>query len=201
MRIPALVLLFCLIAPAFAGETAGAPSWSSVIQDEHRPRVDDAATTLDALIEAMPADADPQARADIVALQARTPTPITADVKLGGAWRVRSLQLQADAIYAYPYFNARIEADESGWRFAKTSGSQRRSGRLWRDADDPSRLIFLGASTVNDEPELGYGDARSDAGLQDSDSVGVLHRLAADHLLMILDAQPGTSVEIYELRR
>jgi hypothetical protein len=201
MHLRALALLLCCIAPALAGEIGEAPAWSTLLHEDHRERVDTAASTVDALMAELPADADPQARADIVALRARTPTRIAADENLGGAWRVRSLQIQSDAIYAYPWFKARIETDEFGWRFAKTSGSQRRSGRLWRDAEDPSRLIFLGASTVNDDPELAYSDARSDTGPQHSDSVGVLHRLGPAHLVMILDAHPGESAEIYELRR
>jgi hypothetical protein len=200
MKIPVLVLLLSSIAPALASDTTDATTRSMLLHADHRARVDEAITTVDALIASMPADADQRARADILALRAQTPTPVS-DADLAGAWRVRSLQLQPDAIYAYPWFKARIEVDGSGWRFAKTSGSQRRSGRLWRDADDPARLIFIGGATVNDEPQVDYSAAHADTGPHDSDSVGVLQRLGAAHLLMILDARPGESVEIYELRR
>jgi hypothetical protein len=200
MKSTVLLLLLCSIAPALAGNADDATRWSTLLHADHRMRVEAAIATVDALIAALPADADHRARADIVALRAQTPLPI-ADAELAGGWRVRSLQVQADAIYAYPWFKARIDADGSSWRFSKTSGSQRRSGRLWRDAGDPARLIFLGGSTVNDEPEVAYSAEHAAADPLESDSVGMLLRLGTAHLVMILDAVPGESVEIYELRR
>lgn len=194
------VLLLGFGAPAFAAGANEPAAWSTSLHDAHRARIDAATSTLDALVAAQPTDTDAQAQADLVALRATAPTPI-GEANLGGAWRVRSLQVQPDMIYAYPYFNARLDADGDAWSFVKTTGSQRRSGRLFRDADDPERLVFLGGSSVNDDPSVAYSDAATGIDPQDSDSVGVLHRLGPAHLILILDAEPGDSVEVYELRR
>lgn len=131
--------------------------------------------------------------------RAERPQPLG---EIAGAWQVRSVQLHSsDApsgfgfVHAYPYFRASIERTaECGYHFAKTSGSQRRSGGLYAMSDMPDALAFLGMQTVNEDPALAY---RGDS---EHASAGRLIRIGTDELLMILDATPER-FELYQLRR
>lgn len=123
---------------------------------------------------------------------------------IGGQWRVRSIQVHSDFAYAYPYFNARIHRDGCGWAFAKTTGSQRRSGVLRPIKGDQRALAFLGGAYVNDDPVLAYSRIadRSARSGNESDTVGRLVRIGPRELLLILDVDPRRSgFELYQLKR
>ena len=98
--------------------------------------------------------------------------------------------------------NVAVEPQDQDARallFDKSSGSQRRSGRLLPAAD--GTWVFLGGATVNDDPRKTYSTLESPgAAARESDSAGVLRKIGDHHFLMILDAKPE-SYEIYELRR
>lgn len=130
--------------------------------------------------------------------------PIPPAGELTGAWRVRSIQGGLTGVFIYPFFKAKIEATGQGreLRFAKLTGSQRRSGRLLPAADERA-LVFLGGSTVNENPQVGYSrlDDTVDAPRRDSDTGGVFIRLSRDRYAMVLDAASPESFEIYDLRR
>ena len=130
--------------------------------------------------------------------RARKPQPLG---RIEGDWRVRSIQVHADFAYAYPAFKARIDKAACGYRFAKLSGSQRRSGFLWPIADDVRQLAFLGANTVNDDPPLDYDPHRSSSdGFEHINSAGRLLRTGPNELLLILDTD-GRRFELYQLTR
>ena len=135
--------------------------------------------------------------------RARDPLPL-GDVT--GAWRVRSIQASADTVWDYPFFRAEIRRDGCGFAFRKTTGSQRRSGRLLPMADGRS-LAFLGTATVNDNPTAPYGPANPPRGtamgsVGDApvNSAGRLLRIGADELLVILDMD-AAGFELYHLKR
>lgn len=136
--------------------------------------------------------------------RARTPQPL-GDVS--GAWKVRSVQASGDSVYDYPFFSARIDRAACGFDFSKTTGSQRRSGRLYPDAGDARALAFLGTSTVNDNRTGDYGPGNPPTGTavgSEGDapvnSAGRLLRIGADELLMILDLD-DSGFELYHLKR
>ncbi len=130
----------------------------------------------------------------------RTPEP----EELYGEWGVRAIRPRADGdVVVNPWFDATIEADV-GTVFRKTSGSQRREGRLYRDFagfNSPSGLVFLGAKFAADEPAPVYsGWLLPDLRAAASDSFGRLFGLSSGHLLLILDVRDAGDWEIYELK-
>lgn|GEM_PF-537363 len=168
--------------------------WARIALPDHRAMIDVDARTLLEGIGDRSGDT-----AQLVALLERPAQP-PGDIR--GRWRVRSLQYDGRNTYVYPFFDARIDGDDCGARFAKTSGSQRRSGVLYPVEGDPDRLAFLGAATVNDDPPRDYDPARpQDTQFPgEANSAGWLVRIGPDELLMVLDAAPG-SLEAYHLRR
>lgn len=171
--------------------------WTALALPRHRAMAE---TTPQALLDALA-----EAGGDIAPLRDLLQHPALALGDIEGAWRVRSLQFDGETVYAYPYFQARVSADACGHAFAKTTGSQRRSGQLYPVAGDDTRLAFLGASTVNDDPPRAYEPARSPQSQRfgEENSAGVLYRIGAGELVMLLDADPdaGGRFEVYHLRR
>lgn len=123
-----------------------------------------------------------------------------------GTWQVRSIQVNPDHdfAYAYPFFRARIGRDACGFTFAKTTGSQRRTGVLRAIAGESRALAFLGGSTVNDDAARAYSrmaDPRATAQAP-SDTQGRLVRIGARELLMVMDVAPASGrFELYHLKR
>lgn len=137
-------------------------------------------------------------------LTAQPPETLGDGSQLLGDWSVRSIQAHTDlGVYDYPWFRATIRRDpRGGLRFAKTTGSQRRSGLLLRDREHPGRLVFAGASTVNEEPARDYSAllAAADEAAMAADSVGEFLLLEPDRAILVLDVSE-LGFEIYELRR
>ncbi|TDK27556.1 DUF4893 domain-containing protein [Luteimonas aestuarii] len=168
--------------------------WQRQALPEHRAQVDVATATLLGRFDQGSTDAQ-----RLAALLERTAREIG---DINGAWQVRSLQLHMGEVYVYPYFEARIDTDPCGHRFAKTTGSQRRSGVLYPIEGTPDRLAFLGAATVNEAPPRAYDPGRpvETQFPGDANSAGWLQRIGPDELLMVFDAGPGR-FEAYHLRR
>lgn len=182
--------------PAPAAEPAPM-GWRAVVLPAHELMVDEALVLATAA-----AKGDDEASLDARALLERAREPLQLG-EIGGDWRVRSIQVDRQQGYAYPWFDARIAHDGTGngsHRFAKTSGSQRRSGRLY-PMDGPG-LVFLGARTVNDESPRTYTRIAMPAAEApgEHDSAGLLLRIGPNELLMVLDAD-GERFELYHLRR
>jgi hypothetical protein len=121
-----------------------------------------------------------------------------------GDWRVRSLQGNSNGLYLYSFSKATIRTESSGLIFEKTSGSQHRMGRLYKDTAT-NRLIFLGGIYVNGDKPQAYsaGWGKVDAfSPNKTDTAGVLFKLNDKRMLMILDADDYDSTfEVYELVR
>ncbi|MGY0650687.1 DUF4893 domain-containing protein [Luteimonas sp. A537] len=175
-------------------ELPPATGWDAAVLPAHRAMVDDAL----ARARSAASGADEASR-EARALLARAQDPLPPG-DIDGNWRVRSIQIGDGRGYGYPFFDARISSAGTGHRFAKTSGSQRRSGRLY-PMDGPG-LAFLGARTVNEEAPRTYTRiARPDASLPgEHDSAGLLLRIGPRELLMVLDAD-GNGFELYHLER
>lgn len=135
--------------------------------------------------------------------RAREPLPLGDP---SGAWQVRSIQASGDSVWDYPFFRAQIDRTDCGYDFHKTTGSQRRSGRLLPMADARA-LAFLGTATVNDNPVGPYdalnpalGEAVGSHGDKPVNSAGRLLRIGEKELLMILDLEER-GFELYHLKR
>lgn len=135
--------------------------------------------------------------------RAQQPLPLG---EVTGAWQVRSIQASGTSVFDYPFFRARIERDGCRFGFAKTTGSQRRSGQLL-PMSDARALAFLGTGTVNDDPPGTYGAAMRPLGEAVGgdasvpvNSAGKLVRIGQRELLMLLDMDER-GFELYHLKR
>ncbi len=188
-----------------ARTTSSTCDWEAEATPGHRDSVRTALQPMVLLVDGMSGASGVDAASRQAALdllrRAERPLPLGS---MAGNWKVRSIQVHGadarpgfDFAYAYPYFKAAIQRKGAcGYRFAKTSGSQRRTGMLYPMAESRNELAFLGAATVNNDPAREY-DPRGDA---EHASVGRLLRTGRNELLLILDAQP-TRFELYQLRR
>ncbi|WP_369976863.1 DUF4893 domain-containing protein [Xanthomonas bundabergensis] len=173
--------------------------WNGHASAADRAAVTVSARSLQQAIAPRYGDAEQEAGAALARTllqRAQTPQPLG---KLEGRWKLRSIQVDRDFAYAYPYFKAEIARGPCGYRLRKTSGSQRRSGTLSALAADSRELAFLGASTVNDEPEAAYAPGNVSDGTH-GNSVGRLVALGPDELLLILDGN-DKGFELYQLVR
>ena len=177
---------------------SGTSNFQSAIWPEHLPLVQQAKSRLqDWHDSADLADAEAEAL-ELLKQVLAAPPKVIKGAALVGNWRVRSLQGGTYGLFLYPYFKSNIRAEgENRYWFEKTTGSQRRSGHLYPESD--KQWVFLGATTVNDEPQ-GIYRAKTAPGPAPNDSVGVLWQINSNHLVMLLDVA-SDRFEIYELRR
>ncbi len=178
--------------------------WQRLMWTEDETAIHEARQIADDWMLQIPtADFDPAALALARELLAAAPQPIDQR-KLIGNWRVRSLQTNTLGAYLYGFFKAEISLRGDLLQLRKSSGSQRRLGLLYPVRDESSTLVFLGASSVNEEPQVGYSRGFSKVDSPErlaSDSVGRFFQLGPDRLLLILDPQWSQGFELYELRR
>jgi hypothetical protein len=181
-------------------ETPSAATWQQRTWSDHRARVDDYV----ALIAKVNADAgvpesDAETKAVVEELVDASHEPLSR-TDLVGTFQLRSIQGTRYGIFAYPYFKARIVERDGGLFFEKVSGSQRRSGWLLPRDENGHDYVFVGASTVNADPQQRYSRDTGAPAPAESDSVGVLYRINDGRLVMVLDAG-ANSYEIYQLKR
>ncbi|MGE0765417.1 MAG: DUF4893 domain-containing protein [Hyphomicrobiaceae bacterium] len=108
-----------------------------------------------------------------------------------GNWRCRSVQVGDLGVFAYNYFRCEIARTGKVYVFHKTTGSQRKIGRLLRI--DSNRYLYLGQSYIegNAVPS-GY------AGNNKSDEVGILVKPASGRLRLELPER-HLGIEFIEL--
>jgi Domain of unknown function (DUF4893) len=190
------VLCLCSCA-VFAQKSSAKTNWQTHIWPSHQHLVSDAGQTIRQWLQnADVSKLDAEGAALLRELIAAKHAQINAKT-LSGAWRVRSLQGGQYGLFLYPFFKASLRRDPNSFWFEKTTGSQRRSGRLYFDT--PEQMVFLGARSVNDDAKTHYRDKAATAPSENA-SAGVLWQLGPNQLIMILDAD-ALDFEIYELRR
>ena len=190
-----LGLTATFIVAAFAAD------WKAIVTLEDRDRLDRLAESIrkgDAAAAASgPAPAD---TAVLRAILDPPDTPVAVD-RLVGNWRCRTIKV-GEILVVYSWFKCRIAATADGLRLEKTSGSQRLSGTLY--ADGPTRLILLGAATVNDDPPVPYSALAGEGEPADpeADMVGVLTQPAPDRLRIVFPFPHYESIyDVMELKR
>jgi hypothetical protein len=168
------------------------PEWRMRIKPKHVESVE-SAETLPLAVNAnftknVPSDLTQEDLKDLptaVALFKPQNLPFV-DKDLIGSWRCRSILVDDLGVFTYPFFSCRFVQKKGQVFFEKTSGSQRRSGHLYRASGD--HMVFLGSLTMNDDVNSG----------EYTDTVGVLVRKASKRFLLILDADPK-GYEVYEI--
>ena len=160
-----------------------------------------------AVLDAAGSEGDSVAKRALAEALAGTPLPFdsargsTQDgatghtFELTGAWRCRFFKLgPGAALTVHGWFACRIEEDDAGTLLAKTTGSQRINGRLYRWTHE--QLLFLGALYYDNEEPLRFGDRRA------RDQLALLTRLADDRMLLEFPAPAaGSDFAILEFRR
>jgi hypothetical protein len=105
------------------------------------------------------------------------PMPVDGSFDATGKWRCRTMKLGGGLpLVVYPRFRCEISDDGSGWFLKKLSGSQRTQGRFYTESD--TRMVYVGAGTVNDDPPRKYGDDANE------NQVAVVERLDRNRLVL-----------------
>lgn len=180
---------------------AAEDGWRMHIHEAHEGSIDAAHERVKQSLDGMPADAYGRNEIPDVRHLMDLPTRKASVDALLGNWRCRSIQIGKLGVFSYPPFRCEIILTEDGTlEFTKTTGSQRRHGQVYPYLDDT--WVFLGGSSVNDEPYRIYSANNPDFDGEDveGDSVGLLETLEGGRMRLILDATE-TDAEIYELKR
>ena len=120
------------------------------------------------------------APADVKVLDAAlTGTPLKTEdgFDATGKWKCRTIKLGGGLpLVVYQPFKCVISDDGAGWFLKKVSGSQRTQGRFYTDS--ATRMIYLGAGHIWDEPPRKYGEKAEE------NQVAVVERLGKDRLVL-----------------
>lgn len=125
------------------------------IRDEDTARLESLDRATGAALRAALGNGSPQQAADAAeALRGPAQPADSVNLKaLAGDWSCKMTKIGGNLpSVTYPPFRCRIGADGA---FAKLTGSQRTAGKLHRDGD---AWVYLGSTTVNDDPPRPYAD-------------------------------------------
>ena len=114
---------------------------------------------------------------------------------LTGDWQCRTIKVGGPVNFVvYGWFKCSVTDDGSGWMLAKTTGSQRPTGRFYDDGE--TRLIYLGSFSVNDDRVKPYGNGA------DTDQVGYAFRTGPEAWRIEMPAPRYESkLDVIELKR
>jgi hypothetical protein len=105
------------------------------------------------------------------------PMPIASGFDMTGNWKCRVIKVGGLLpLTPYGWFKCRVTDDGSGWYLEKISGSQRLTGRFYTGSD--TRLVFVGAGHVNNDPPRRYGDDPKE------DQVAIATRLGDNRIVL-----------------
>lgn len=157
---PVLACLLALLACAGAAHADGSLPRTITARDQQRLAGFDEARAA-----ALAAARAGGARADVAALEAALAGGSLGfgdGYDMAGEWRCRAMKLgRAVPLVVHGWFRCVVADDGSGWRLAKTGGSQRMSGRFF--TVDDRKLVYLGAMHYAAEAPSAYGrDAERD---------------------------------------
>ena len=195
MLTKSITLLFTLSSLAFSQNTETEKEWK-VIANAADLSIENAAATFLKQAKA-PADVSAKEKTELKRLKQLVAGPQgkLTPKNLLKLRNVRSIQISGLGVFKYPYFKCRFKRTDRGLFFEKTTGSQRKSGLVFQN--DDHRLILLGASTVNNEPQRQYsGFTRSNN--REHDAAGLIIKRGTTYLAIF----PGrnNTFEIYEFK-
>ncbi|MDB5471882.1 MAG: hypothetical protein JWR84_3442 [Caulobacter sp.] len=121
-----------------------------------------------------------------------------------GTYRCRTIKVgsmdgKGLAYVEYPWFKCSVELTPGGdLILTKTTGSQRTRGLLYPDAENASRLIFVGAQAwgLDEKTFPGYGAQA------ERDQVGVFERIGTDRWRMVVPyPKQESKLDVLELKK
>lgn len=180
------------------------PLWKTLVHREHAYDIEHWNEHINSTSSKIAAleDASLKSGLEIVAELIQQPYAVVDAAALIGDWRCRSLQGSDYGLFVYNDFKCRIEAGADGTlKFAKLTGSQRRSGVLYPHGE-PGQYVFLGGATVNEDPLKAYSriiDSSTHV-IEESDTYGLLFARSKNELVLVLDPS-YQGYELYQLRR
>lgn len=123
------------------------------------------------------------------------PMTIASGFDLTGNWKCRVIKVGGLLpLTPYGWFKCRVSDDGSGWYLEKVSGSQRVTGRFYTESE--TRLVFVGAGHVNNDPPRKYGDD------PEENQVAVVTRLGPDKVVLEFPApQYESKLDVLLLQR
>ena len=105
------------------------------------------------------------------------PMPMDSGFDMTGTWKCRVIKVGGLLpLTPYGWFKCRVTDDGSGWSLEKISGSQRLTGRFFTETG--TRLVFVGAGHVNNDPARKYGSDPKE------DQVAVVTRLGDNKIVL-----------------
>jgi hypothetical protein len=135
--------------------------------------------------------------ADVKQLDELLARPLVAfsDKDLTGNWKCRTIKVGGlSPLVIYGWFKCKVTDDGSGWKLAKTTGSQRTTGRFFDESE--KRAIYLGSGSVNEDKPKPYGSG------PETDQVGYAFRNSATQWRIELPAPYYESkLDIMEFKR
>jgi len=123
------------------------------------------------------------------------PMPIASGFDMTGDWKCRVIKVGGLLpLTPYGWFKCKITDDGAGWYLEKVSGSQRVTGRFYTESD--TRLVFVGAGHVNNDPPRKYRDDPKE------DQVAVVTRLGKNKVVLEFpEPQYESKLDILVLER
>lgn len=188
------LLLLLLAAPLHADETES--EWKVLAQPADLKVTEARDTALKLIPEYLGKEAEYDTELKrLQKLLSAELKPITL-AELTSLTEVRSIQVSKLGTFSYPYFKCGFTKYKDGvTRFKKLTGSQRKSGPVYKE--DDKTLVLLAASTVNDEAPRTYsGISKSED--TEYDAPGIIIK-AGNKVLAIFPESNGR-FEIYEFR-
>lgn len=111
--------------------------------------------------------------------------------------RVRSIQVGKLGAYKYSFFKCNFKQKPNGLFFEKTTGSQRRSGFIY--PNDANSLVFLGGSSVNNDPQNRYSGLSKNKQDTEHDTFGYL--IKRQGKIFAVFHRSSSSYEVYEFTK
>lgn len=191
------------VPPPAAGEQGGTDQWRTVANAEDQDRIarlDQAWAT--ALREA---DREYGAMIDAKGMLLVPKAALAGNLQPGpGAYRCRTIKVgsmdgKGLPYVEYPWFKCSVELTPGGdLILTKTTGSQRSRGLLYPDAENPNRLIFIGAQAwgMDEKGFPTYGQ------MPERDQVGVFERIGVERWRLVLPyPKQESKLDVLELKK
>ncbi|MCF6132610.1 DUF4893 domain-containing protein [Flavobacterium wongokense] len=162
--------------PAILVEDRINPKWKDIITDEDSQRINNAVNFVTVRLNNLPQKGDydeNDKKSEVLKIIQSKKLAINSE-DLVQFKRVRSIQGDEN-LFIYDYFSCKFKKEEDRIFFKKTTGSQRKSGYLYKK--DEFSYVFLGGYSYNNDPLTSYNSENGEA--------GILYKISPGKLILI----------------